>query len=107
AHRRGRLHRRRPARDVRGRADVLRRRRDPDPDRPAFRGCHSGEVRLTSRRFAALLERLGRVAKPSSPLWPWLVFVVLSYPVALATINASRVMFGRDQGIYQFVAWAL
>lgn len=35
------------------------------------------------------------------------MFVVLSYPVALATINASRVMFGRDQGIYQFVAWAL
>ena len=31
----------------------------------------------------------------------------LVYPVWLASTAAAKVMFGRDQGIYQFAAWAL
>jgi len=54
-------------------------------------------------------DRLRAFAAPAarSVLTAAVLVLPIAWSVALATVSASRVMFGRDQGIFQYVAWAI
>src|SRR5437763_14591620 len=51
--------------------------------------------------------RAGALRRAASPLAAGLIALVAAGAVATASFRSTFAIFGRDQGIFQYVAWAL